>query len=222
MIIKTIIFDLDGTLYPRTSSLYQSMSASIRRWFQNQLRMNDSDFGNYFEQMKLAYPSPLEAIQVLGFSVDSFHSEVFGGLHPKQHLAPDQKLRLMLNSLPVEKFIVTLASHEHVVNVLKALDVESCFSDIIVPGSGWDTTSKFGAYEVVRKQGGWKTEDVYIVGDDIRIDLMEACAAGYRCISVFGGAQWPDVERIESIYELETIIRKSLGTKKQKGVQAHE
>ena len=122
----------------------------------------------------------------------------------------------MLNGLPVGKFVVTLASREHVANVLKALDVEFCFSGIIVPGSRWDTTSKLGAYEVVRQRGGWKMEEMCIVGDDIRIDLLEACAAGYRCISVSGSAQGPDIERIESIYELETIVRKSLGTKNRK------
>lgn len=209
--IKAIIFDLDGTLYPRTSSLYLSMSASIRQWFQDQLGMDNIDFGSYFEQMKAAHPTPLEAIQALGLSTDSFHANAFGKLSPELHLVPDEKLRLMLDGLLAGKFIVTLSSRRHAVNVLKALGIEPCFSGVIVPGSEWNTVSKLDAYELIRRQGGWKSEEMCVVGDDIRIDLLEACTAGYRCISLSGSAQEPDIECIESIYGLESIVRKYQG-----------
>ena len=84
--IKAIIFDLDGTLYPRTSSLYLSMSSSIRWWFQSQLEMDDTSFNRYFEQMKVAYPNPLGAIRALGLSLHFFHGLVFGRLNPEDHL----------------------------------------------------------------------------------------------------------------------------------------
>lgn len=217
--IKAIIFDLDGTLYPRTGSLYQSMSALIRQWFQRQLRMSDSDFDDYYEQMKFVHPSPLGAIHALGLNVASFHHEVFGMLDPKAHLVPDENLRRMLEGLSAKKFVVTLASREHVINVLEALGAGFCFSGVIVPGKEWATTVKLDAYETIRQKGGWEREEICVVGDDPRIDILEACAAGYRCVAVSGDAQGPDIAHVESIYELEAVVQASLGkTKTERSV----
>jgi len=212
---KAIIFDLDGTLYSRTSSLYQLMSSSIRIWFQSQLRMNDATFNGYFEQMKRLYPSPLEAIQAHGLDIHSFHESVFDGLVPAAHLAPDEKLRIMLEELSAQKFIVTFASCQHTHAVLQALGVKTSFSGIVVPDEKWTATSKLMAYETIREENGWLTEEVCVVGDDIHTDLLDARAAGYQCVLVSGSAQAPDIECIKSIHELETIIRKRLDRKEK-------
>lgn len=170
--------------------------------------MDDASFNRYFKQMKVAYPNPLGAIRALGLSLHSFHSLVFGRLKHEDHLIPDEKLRLMLKGISVNKFIVTLASRKHAKRVLKTLEIESCFSEVIVPGEEWDTPSKLGAYEIVRQRGNWEKREVCIIGDDIRMDLLEAQTVGYRCVLVSDRIE-TDVDCIKSIHELGNTLHKT-------------
>ncbi|PIS35008.1 MAG: hypothetical protein COT36_04635 [Parcubacteria group bacterium CG08_land_8_20_14_0_20_38_56] len=201
--IVAIIFDLDGTLYPRNSPLYQSMSLLIRQWFRIQLGTDDTD---HYERMKRMYPSPLEAIQVFELDIASFHKDVFDRLNPELYLTENTKLQNLLELLPGKKFVVTLSSYKYAERVLKILGVRHFFSDIIVNSGSWHTSTKIDAYETIRQTNNWKPTEIYVVGDDPYVDLQDAYVAGYRCINVSDSIKLLGITTINTLDELNDIL----------------
>lgn len=208
--IKVFIFDLDGTIYPRTSPLFMSMSSLMKQWFQRQLQISDDKADEWYEWQKTEYPTPLRAIQAFGLNVASFHREVFGSLNPELHLARDARLQEILSRLGGDKFIVTLSQYEHAVRVLEALGVKDCFLDILVHGRNWHTNSKLDAYEAIRKLKGLTPAEICVVGDNPRIDLLEANERGYRCIAISGDRSLPGISNIASLTDLPMVVKNEM------------
>src|SRR3989344_4050516 len=208
--IKAFIFDLDGTLYPKTNALYREMSSLIRQWFQNQLYIRDEDMERYYERLNRTHPSPLGAIHALGLSLVSFHREVFGRLAPERHLVEDTLLQEVFSRLSGEKFIVTLSSRQHALKVLDTLRVSQYFSDIVVQGVNWRTRSKLDAYEAIRKSNKWLPSEMCVVGDDPAVDLKEAYTVGYRCVAVSYDRQPSGIGSIDTILKLPSVIMDEL------------
>jgi len=205
--IKAFIFDLDGTLYPRTSPLFLSMASLMKHWFQKQLQISDDKVDEWYEWQKTEYPTPLRAIQAFGLSVASFHQEVFGSLNPESCLAKDAGLQEMLSQLSGDKFVVTLSQYEHAVRVLEVLGVRGYFEDILVHGRNWHTNSKLDAYEEIRKFNGLAPAEMCVVGDNPRIDLLEASENGYKCVAISGYNPIPDISTITTLTDLPTVVQ---------------
>lgn len=208
--IQAFIFDLDGTLYPRTNPLYQSMSARIRQWFQEQLRIHSEDMDEYYEWLKRTYPSPFDAIEQFGLSVASYHAEVFGELDPELSLNEDIDLCESLKQLPGQKFLVTQSSREHAERVLKVLNVCQCFSEIYVYGLNWHSRRKIDAYEMIRQRNGWTPAQVCIIGDNLIVDLHDAHTIGYSCVAVSDCSTIGNPS-VQSIREIPTLLGFSEG-----------
>ncbi len=203
--MKIIIFDLDGTLYPRESQLYRLMSASIREWFREQLKTETLAFDEHFQRLKDLYSNPLEAIRELGLSGDSFRKNVFDKIDPRLYLSSDVALQKVLDTLPFKKYIVTFGSRNNAVRALASLGVKPYFSGIKTFDGRENIVSKLDLYESIRLQEGIESQEICIIGDDVRADLLQAYDAGYRCISVFEHHEDTGIEHIESIYYLKTL-----------------
>ena len=201
--IRAFIFDLDGTLYPRSNSLYCAMSALIRNWCKSQLRISDEDAGRFFEVLKHAYPSALEAIQEYGLSLKSFHECVFGNLNPSVYLKEDKNLQWIFSKLSGKKFLVTLSSREYSKRVLGVLGVRQRFSGIYNPGVNWHTCRKVDAYEAIRLKCRLIPSEVCIVGDNYEVDLKVAHAEGYQCVLLSDSdGEVPTIKSIEKLLDV--------------------
>jgi HAD superfamily hydrolase (TIGR01549 family) len=205
---QTLIFDLDGTLYPRENTLYRSMSSMIRQWFQRQLATHDTDMDEYYAWLQRSYPNAFEAIEQLGLSIAAYHAEVFDKLEPDKHLTEDINLREMLHSLSGTKFVVTQSSHGHAVRVLNALGVYSCFSDIYVRNVNWHTCRKLDAYNAIILREGLEPSTTFVIGDNPIVDLHAAFAAGYQCIAISDYAV-TGIASVRSVLEIMTLIPES-------------
>ena len=203
--IKAFIFDLDGTVYPRKSPLFAAMSLRMKRWFQGQVGIGDDDLDAWYEWQKTEYPTPLSGVQAFGLSASAFHEEVFGQLNPEQYLSVDTELQGMLSRLPGRKFIVTLSQHDYAARVLQALGIRQYFPEILVHGRDWQTTSKLDAYEAIRKVYGLVPAEICVVGDNPRIDLMEAAKAGYRSVAV-SAELLPGMTCIPALVDLPRVV----------------
>lgn len=72
-------------------------------------------------------------LQASGYKIDydDWHEFVHGTLPYDEYLRPDPKLKSILDSIPVAKFIFTNADIRHAERCLDILGLRSCFQDII-------------------------------------------------------------------------------------------
>jgi len=202
--IRAFIFDLDGTLYPKSCLLYFEMSRLIKNWFLIQLKIGEREAVEFFDGLKLAYPNALEAIQAYGLSLPSFHRFVFGGLSPDEHLREDREIQRLLSILSGQKFLVTFSSHDYSLRVLRVIGVDQFFSEIYNPGVNWFTCQKIDAYETIRIKYGLRPEEICIVGDNYEVDLRRAKEMGYGCVLISEGREKvsvPSITQLPSIIE---------------------
>lgn len=79
------------------------------------------------------FPPSLLVLQASGYTVDfdDWHAEVHGTLPYEKYLRPDPKMKILLDSIPVPKFIFTNADLKHAEICLDLMGLRSCFQGII-------------------------------------------------------------------------------------------
>lgn len=209
--INAYFFDLDGTVYPRTSVLYRAMSERIRSWFQTQLRIPNEKADAFFADLKVRYPNPLCAIEDFKLDPRSFQNDVFGRLNATKTLHYSGRIRRALRVLKGKKFVITLATRDHALDVLNALGVADLVNGIHPWGESWATTNKYDAYEGIRYQIGLPRESILVVGDSYETDLHHALLAGYSCVLV-SPVLSPGVVTIRDIGNLPRLVNKEGST----------
>ncbi|HEY2004255.1 MAG TPA: HAD family hydrolase [Candidatus Saccharimonadia bacterium] len=199
------IFDQDGTLYPRSSSLFQQMHEYGRRWVADRLGLDDAGVAELYGRLRAQFPNPLDGFGSVGLTADDYHRSVFDRLDVEALLAADPRLAPFLESLGEPVHVATLSSIRFSDRVLTHLGVRDmldgrfCFPD---PETG--SHYKVVVYERLRIQHGLEPHQVIVVGDNFELDLADALARGYSCVLVNDAAD-PRVPTIPNIYNLPAI-----------------
>ena len=131
MTYTTIFFDLDDTLYPHDTGLWQAIKDRISLYMHEKLDISWDEIPARREEYFLKYGTTLRGIQA-NFDVDegAYHAYVhqlpLGG-----YIAPDPNLRALLKHLPQRKIIFTSADATHAQRVLAHLEIDSFFEQIL-------------------------------------------------------------------------------------------
>jgi len=127
-----LLFDLDDTLYPRSSGLAESCTKNIQDFMVEKLGIDRSKIQELSDLLYKNYGTTMAGLRAIGydFDYDEYHSFVHGRL-PYENLKPDPVLRHLLLSLPIRKVIFTNADKVHAVKALSRLGLEDCFEGII-------------------------------------------------------------------------------------------
>lgn len=131
MRFSTIFFDLDETLYPASSGVWQLIKDRMNLYMHDRLGIGWDDIPTIRDNLFRKYGTTLRGLQA-NYPVDA--EEYLAYVHDislQDYIRPDKDLRLMLNSLPQKKIIFTNADASHAKRVLAVLDLESCFVDIV-------------------------------------------------------------------------------------------
>ena len=131
MKFSTIFFDLDDTLYPHESGLWQGIRGRISLYLHEQLGFAIDEISGIRENYFQTYGTTLRGIQA-NFDVDekAYHAYVHQ-LPLGEYIAPDPSLRALLEHLPQRKIIFTSADATHAERVLAHLEIRDCFESII-------------------------------------------------------------------------------------------
>jgi len=127
----TIFFDLDETLYPPSSGLWDAIKERIQLYMHERLDIPWKDIPRlrrtYFEQ----YGTTLRGLEAnYAVNQDDYLAYVHN-LVLTDYIGPDQELRAVLERLPVRKFVFTNADAAHANRVLHVLQVDDCFDGIV-------------------------------------------------------------------------------------------
>lgn len=131
MKFTTIFFDLDDTIYPHESGLWEAIKARISQYMHDELGMSWDEIPPTREKYFLEYGTTLRGIQA-HFDIDpeAYHAYVHH-LPLDEYIAPDPDLIRVLEQLPQQKIIFTSADTAHAERVLDRLQIRKHFVQII-------------------------------------------------------------------------------------------
>jgi pyrimidine 5'-nucleotidase len=131
MTFTTIFFDLDDTLYPASSGLWRDIRARIGQYMAERMgipaeivpglrREYYEKYGTALRGLEREYP--IDKADFLAYVHD---------LPLERYLAPDPRLRSVLEGLSQRKVIFTNADRAHAGRVLCVLRLEGCFDGVV-------------------------------------------------------------------------------------------
>jgi putative hydrolase of the HAD superfamily len=131
MSFEFILFDLDGTLYPRETGLFKEIGRRIQLWLCDHLGLTWAQASlvrrDYFNR----YGTTLAGL-VAEHDVDAHDYLTFVHDIPVEtFLQPDPALTAMLAAMPLRRVVYTNATAEYSWRVLRALAVADCFERVI-------------------------------------------------------------------------------------------
>lgn len=127
----TLFFDLDDTLYPSESGVWDAIGERIDRYIQERLHVPADEVVALRERLYHTYGTTLRGlVATRGIDAQDYLEYVHDvPLH--QMLRPDPRLRPLLTRYPLRKVILTNADTAHARRVLAVLDLEGVFDQII-------------------------------------------------------------------------------------------
>ncbi|MCP4141397.1 MAG: pyrimidine 5'-nucleotidase [Chloroflexi bacterium] len=131
MTYTTIFFDLDDTLYPHESGLWQAIRARISLYLHEKLGFDKEEVPAIREDYFQNYGTTLRGIQA-NFDVDEkdYHAYVHQ-IPLDEYIAPDPNLLALLEHLPQRKIIFTSADSAHAERVLAHMKMRDYFEQVI-------------------------------------------------------------------------------------------
>jgi putative hydrolase of the HAD superfamily len=127
--VNAWIFDLDNTLYPRHTRLFEQIDRRIRDYVQRLLALGPEDAEYVRQDYYRRYGTTLRGLmEEHGIHPDEFLEHV----HDIDHSAvvPDPRLTSAVAGLPGRKFIMTNGSRRHAEKIAERLGFTDHFEDI--------------------------------------------------------------------------------------------
>jgi putative hydrolase of the HAD superfamily len=132
MTYSLILFDLDETLYPRSTGLMAMITERITQFIASRFKMSIQQADDLRQRLRALHGTALRGLMEEGYpvNVDDYfayvHDIALDGV-----LTADPRLRAMLLSIPLRRAVLTNADITHALRVLKHLDIHDCFERVI-------------------------------------------------------------------------------------------
>ncbi|MEA3351506.1 MAG: pyrimidine 5'-nucleotidase [Chloroflexota bacterium] len=131
MKLRTIFFDLDSTLYPESNGLWAAIRERIDLYLHERMNLSFDEIPKLRHQYYIRYGTTLKGLQA-HFDVDAVdYLNFVHDLPLDDYLQPDPRLREMLLSIPMRRWVFTNSDLEHTQRVLAKLNIEDCFEGIV-------------------------------------------------------------------------------------------
>ncbi len=182
---QLLFFDLDETLYPATSGLWNAIAQRMQKYMGERLGIPSNQVDtirrSYFEK----YGTTLKGLQA-NYQVDAVDFLRYVHDIPlDQVLDPDPGLRPLLLSLPQRKWICTNADRGHAQRVLSYLGVADCFAGITdIIDAGFDPKPAAAFYQTALSMAGAQDPQGCVLFDDLPRNLEPASRMGLTTVLV--------------------------------------
>jgi putative hydrolase of the HAD superfamily len=203
--IRTILFDLDETLYPPRAGIMGQIRDQILEYICTQLRLPAEEADVLRRDYLHTYGTTMRGLQI-NHQIDP--DEYLRYVHDialQEYLQANRELDAVLAALPQQKVVFTNASREHAERVLGLLGVRRHFARIVdVRDMEYESKPQPAAYQRICDLLGVRPEECLIVEDNVR-NLQPAKALGMTTVLVRDGHLGPGdgvdyaINRIEEI-----------------------
>ena len=174
-----IIFDLDGTFYPKNHWLTDVLRTTTKNWIKDSLNLSLEEVESIYLTLQKKYPNPYHGFQSLGLSPQDYLMNVFNVTNPSTYISEDKKLIKLFKNLPVSKHVATLSSEKYASQLIRSLGLESLITSVNSLINFGPSFEKISIYEELRSHESLKPSQILIVGDNYDVDLKDAEIQGY-------------------------------------------
>lgn len=127
----TLLVDLDETVYPSASGVWEAIAIRMNRFMEERLQFNPAEVPHIRKRLYQEYGTTLRGLQMT-YHVDEHEFIDFVHDIPIDDLLePDPLLKEVLAQYPQRKIIFTNADRKHAGRVLNRLGISGCFDGII-------------------------------------------------------------------------------------------
>lgn len=211
---KTIIFDMDGTLYKfkgdsfKSSGLYDVVIANTLVYISSKLEKSETEAQEILDLVFKKYGNSISIGLEKEFKIDRYDYFDFAwNIEAKNYVQPNPQLKPFLLSLENNFDLVLLSDAPKiwVRIVLDYLGVGEIFKDNVFSGEG-DTRKEFGnAFEIICKKMGIETNMCIAVGDQEETDIAPAKKMGMKTVFVGKHKSSISDHSVSDILELEKL-----------------
>jgi putative hydrolase of the HAD superfamily len=127
----TIFFDLDDTLYPASTGLWHAIKERMTIYMRDRMRFEPAEIPSLREKYYLQYGTTLRGLQANHeIDVEDYLAFVHD-LPLSDYIRPNPALCEVIASLGTRNLVFTNADAAHARRVLKALELDDCFENIV-------------------------------------------------------------------------------------------
>jgi putative hydrolase of the HAD superfamily len=181
--IDTWIFDLDNTLYPRSSNLFRQVDQRIRAYVSRLLNVDDAEAERIQKSFYREHGTTLRGL-MLSHKVDP--DDFLKFVHDIDHsvVQPDPALGAAILRLPGKRYIFTNGSRHHAEKVAERLGFPTHFEDIFdIVAANLVPKPDTATYERFVKHFGIRPENAAMF-EDLSRNLVAPKAAGMTTVLV--------------------------------------
>lgn len=181
----TLFFDLDDTLYPADSGVWQDIRNRIDLYMHSVLGIPQAEIPELRHHLFKTYGTTLRGLEAT-MSIDPADYLRFVHDVPlDQYLKPDAELRRVLASYTSPKFIFTNGDRPHALRVLKILGLENLFDEIIdIMALSPYCKPMPEAFDIaLRRADNPQPADCVLVDDSVA-NLVAAHALGFQTVLI--------------------------------------
>jgi putative hydrolase of the HAD superfamily len=131
MPFTTLLIDLDDTVYPAASGMWDAIAARIDRYMHERLEIPAADITALRHDLHARYGTTLRGLTATRSINELDYLAFVHDLPVRDFLTPDPAVRAALKLLPQKKWIFTNADHHHAARVLSALNLDDLFDGVI-------------------------------------------------------------------------------------------
>ncbi len=207
MRITTLLIDLDGTLYPIENGIWDAISVRMEDYMRNLLTFPQDEIAVKREEYYHRYGTTLKGLQI-HHQIDPYeYLKYVHDVPVREYLAPDLALRQMLMGLPQKKWILTNSDEAHSRRILKALEVEDQFEEVIdIIKMGFKNKPDSSVFnDALSMIGSIAPEECVFVDDSVK-NLDAAKKMGIHTVLVGGENQVGDHYYIPTIHQLNKVL----------------
>ena len=204
----TLFFDVDDTLYPPSTGIWDLIGDRIDLFIQTRLDMAPGDTAGLRKRLFTTYGTTLRGL-VEEFGIDRRDYLAFVHDVPVESiLQPDLRLRDSLLQQPEKKVIFTNADKAYASRIIQTLGLVDCFSQMIDIVDIWPSCKpQPEAYRKALALAGGLQPNCVILFDDTPANLVTASTLGFQTVLVGEKPLSPGIQtRISRIHDFPSVL----------------
>lgn len=204
MSFSTLFFDLDATLYPASSGLWEVLKGRIHNFMVERVGLPEERVHQLRQTYSRKYGTTLSGL-MRHHQVDP--DEYLAYVHDiplEDYISFSPELKVILSSLPQPLWVITNADRDHARKVLELLQLDQTFSGIAdIHALHFQVKPDPRAYQRALDMAGADSPDRCVIFDDLAQNLPPAKELGFYTVLVHAHASdHPADQRIQSLLDL--------------------